>query len=294
MIDDVDGEYTTNGRQVRPCLPPLQPDQSSGNDKKRKRPGTEWTSLDRIVEEVTCPDEIYEALMTRAGKYASQTSRLRYLTRLFFHFAGPHAFEQVRDLFSAIYCTKEVDLITLGGRVRALERLVLARPVEKRALLVCLCSERSRLQTCAENEGEGYPDRAALNEMVNSAYPDLKSSSKEYASKKRGLQKTLDIGPAANAFGLSRWADSQRFARRGKQATSSRSCWAKPTLDTQLAKWTSKREIFIRDDDQARQVTLAMDDRIGHVLRLYDWAFLVGQPTGKLTAYLRHNAQRPA
>ena len=146
------------------------------------------------MEKVACPDEIYEALMARAGKYASQTSRLRYLTRLFFHFAGPHAFEQVRDLFSAIHCTKELDLITLGGRVRALERFVLARPVEKRALLVCLCSERSRLQTCAENEGEGYPDRAALNEMVNSAYPDLKASSKEYASKKRGLQKTLDKG----------------------------------------------------------------------------------------------------
>lgn len=82
--------------------------------KKRKRAGTEWTSLDRIVEKVASPDEIFEALMTRAGKYSSQTSRLRYLTKLFFHFAGPYAFEQVRGSFSAIHCTKEIDLTTLG------------------------------------------------------------------------------------------------------------------------------------------------------------------------------------
>jgi hypothetical protein len=148
--------------------------------KKRKRAGTEWTSLDLIVEKVACPDEIFEALMTRAGKFASQTSRVRYLTHFFFHFAGPHAFEQVRDSFSAIHCTKEIDLITLGGHVRALDRFVLAQPIQKRALLVCLCSERSGLQTCAKSEGEGYPDRAALNQKMTSAYPSLKSSSKGY------------------------------------------------------------------------------------------------------------------
>lgn len=78
--------------------------------------------------------------------------------------------------------------------MRALDRFILAQPVEKRALLVCLCSERSRLQTCAKNEGEGYPDRVALKEMVTSAYPSLTLSSKEYAFKKRRLQKTLENG----------------------------------------------------------------------------------------------------
>ena len=161
---------------------------------KRKPPVAEWASLDRIVGKVASPDEVYQALMGRAGKYASKTSKLQYLTRLFFNFAGPDAFEQIRCTFSALHCAAEFDLITLGGRVRALNRLVQAGPVEKRALVVSLCNERTRLQKCARNEGEGRPDVAALNEMVASAYPSLEPTSEAYAAKKKELQKNLDHG----------------------------------------------------------------------------------------------------
>lgn len=194
---DVGGEADAEVRQNQKPPPRLHRHQSSATSprkRRRKQDSLEWPCLDRIVGKVARPDEIYQTLMEKASDHSSPARRAQYLTRLFFHFAGPHAFKQMRDTFSAIVYTPQIDLTTLGGRVRALSRLVEAGPIENRALLVSLCGERQRLQECAKNERESHPDRAALNEMVHSAYPHLKTSSKEYLSKKARLQKSLDEG----------------------------------------------------------------------------------------------------
>ena len=89
-----------------------------------------WPDLDPIIGKVTSPEDIHQCLVNLSGTYASQTPKIRYPTRLFFHFGGPYAFQQVRDAFSAIYRTKKTDFLKTGGRIRALDRINLAHPIE--------------------------------------------------------------------------------------------------------------------------------------------------------------------
>ena len=87
-----------------------------------------WPDLDPILGKVKPPQEIHQRLVDLSGKYAADTSKIRYLTRLFFHFGGPSAFQQIEQAFSAICRTEVMDFSTTGGRIRALDRINLAHP----------------------------------------------------------------------------------------------------------------------------------------------------------------------
>ncbi len=134
---------------------------------------TDWPGLDPIAGKVVSPGEIYQHLVDHAGKYASEMPRIQYLTRLFFHFGGPLAFQQLIDAFSAMCHTKEIDIATVGGRIRALGRISLANPLEQRALLVEPNSERTRQQQHAVVQGHLQPERTALGEMMACCYESL-------------------------------------------------------------------------------------------------------------------------
>lgn len=153
-----------------------------------------WLDLDPIIGKVACPDQILQQLMERAGDYASDTSRMRYLTDLFFHFGGPHAFRQIRDAFSALCGPRRLDGATTGGRVRALAQFDHAHPFEQRAIQVGLCLDRASQIQIAHDRGDSYPDRAALRQMMGCAYPKLGVGSEEYEERKGQLQSALSDG----------------------------------------------------------------------------------------------------
>lgn len=153
-----------------------------------------WLDLDPIIGKVACPDQILQQLMNRAGDCASDTSRMRYLTVLFFHFGGPHAFRQIRDAFSALCGTRGMDGATTGGRIRALAQFDHAHPFEQRAIQLGLCLDRAHQMQIALDQGDSYPDRAALRKMMVCAYPALEIESEEYEEKKGQLQSALSDG----------------------------------------------------------------------------------------------------
>ena len=104
-----------------------------GNPKKRKHRDQpqigsgpqvrRLPDLNLIANKVTSPNDMYDALVAQAGDYASDAPRMRFLTCLVFHFAGPYAFQGVGDAFSAMCRTVEIDFTTTGGRIRALDRI---------------------------------------------------------------------------------------------------------------------------------------------------------------------------
>lgn len=89
-----------------------------------------WLDLDLIIGKVASPDQILEQLMERAGDCASDTSRMRYLSFLLFHFGGPHVFRQIREAFSALCGPRGMDGVTTSGRIWALAQYDHAYPFE--------------------------------------------------------------------------------------------------------------------------------------------------------------------
>ena len=151
--------------------------------------------MDTIKEKVASPDEIYKRLMEEAGDNESDTSRIRYLTRLFFHFGGPHAFQKVGNALSAISRTNQSDYVSTGGRIRALDRISGANVIEERALVVGLSGEtreRTRQHEQAHNRDAAH--KIALHEMMACAYPDLSPEGDEYKGKQRKLRQSLYNG----------------------------------------------------------------------------------------------------
>ena len=150
--------------------------------------------------------------MNQAGEHACEPE-IQDATRLFFLFAGPLALQRVRDAPLASNDTERIDIETTRGRVRSLHRFHLVHPVKQRTVLAGLYRDRARyqeeaakrradhLRSNALDEGreaakkrEGDARREALRTMVTCAYPQLTEDSKEYREKKRGLQRSCELG----------------------------------------------------------------------------------------------------
>ena len=106
---------------------------------------TNWPGLDKIVNKVANPTEIYECLRCRAPDGTSPT-RLGFLTRLFFLYGGAYAFAETGAALSAFYQTEDNDITTVGGTVRAVVRTKFTNAIEQRAFLVRLCKDRFERQ----------------------------------------------------------------------------------------------------------------------------------------------------
>ena len=87
----------------------LQENERSSASDDNSRTDSIWTEVNTITGKVVGPDEIRQFLTNLAGKYAADTPRIEYLTRLFFRPGGPDAFRQIRNAFAAICRTREVD-----------------------------------------------------------------------------------------------------------------------------------------------------------------------------------------
>lgn len=145
---------------------------------------------------------------------------MRYLADLYIYFAGPHAYQQIRDGFSALCCAEKTDCITGGGRVRALDTIDNAHHFVRRALHLGLYLDRQRETQIAQDRGESYPDRTALGNMTSYAYPDVVAGSAEYRGKKGAGARIMvrtgswRINGARALFGWSR----KTFQRRSESA----------------------------------------------------------------------------
>ncbi|OAP56047.1 hypothetical protein AYL99_10199 [Fonsecaea erecta] len=90
------------------------------------------------------PDDVRQKLTAEAREFALQTDRMRYLTSLYIYFGGPHAFQQIRDAFSALCRAEKSDCTTIGGRVRALAAMENAHHFGRRAVHLGLDLDRER------------------------------------------------------------------------------------------------------------------------------------------------------
>ena len=178
------------------------------SSKKGKRNTQKLAGLDSIVYKVVSPAEIYQCLASRTPDNTS-TATLKFLTSLFFHYAGPYAFLQIGRALLAFYRTQESDCTSVGGRIRALDRIDLANPIEQRAILVGLCEDRFERQEtwvyhnslrrsqCTSRTWEhrsGHSrkvrnrgDIAVLRGLVTCAYPSLKPRDAKYCFYKERL-----------------------------------------------------------------------------------------------------------
>lgn len=99
-------------------------------------------------------------------------------------------------------------------------------------------------------------------------------------------------GAASNVFGLTRLADFTTFRQSWEADNEFKIVWDRTDFGHMVGEVELETEMNIDDHDHARKVTLAMDDRIARFLRHYEWAFSVGQPIGKLSAYFEYRAQQ--
>ncbi|ETI24393.1 hypothetical protein G647_03762 [Cladophialophora carrionii CBS 160.54] len=97
-----------------------------------------------------------------------------------------------------------------------------------------------------------------------------------------------------DVFGLTRWADFTTIRQTWEADHEFKIVLDQTDFGHSVGEVELETEMFIRDQDQARHVTLAMDDRIDCFFRRYAWAFLVDRPVGKLTAYFEHHAPERA
>ncbi|KAK5203096.1 hypothetical protein LTR96_011068 [Exophiala xenobiotica] len=120
---------STAGRQEQSAQdPPSAPDQiqrSSGKkqpkrkqqDKLQGNPANRpimWPQIAPIDWKTACLDEVLQRFTVQAGKFASQTKRMQYLADLYIYFGGPHAIQQIRDAFSALWSAEKLDCTTVG------------------------------------------------------------------------------------------------------------------------------------------------------------------------------------
>ena len=87
------------------------------------------------------PTEIYEYLRYRTPNDTSST-RLIFLTYLFFHYGGPYTFVETRAALSVLYQPENNDITTVDGTIRALVSRKLINIIERRAFLVRLYKDR--------------------------------------------------------------------------------------------------------------------------------------------------------
>ena len=199
----------TAGRQEQSAQdPPSAPDQiqrsSEKKQPKRKRqdklqgnPANRpimWPHVAPIDEKTACLDEVLQRFTVQAGKFASQTKRMQYLADLYIYFGGPHAFQQIRDAFSALCGAEKMDCTTVGGRVRALANIDHAHHFVRRAVHLGLYLDRKHETTIAEHRGEPHPDRTALRQITCHAYPHIAPGSAEFKEKKANVQKGAQKG----------------------------------------------------------------------------------------------------
>ncbi|KAK5213074.1 hypothetical protein LTR41_002022 [Exophiala xenobiotica] len=199
----------TAGRQERSAQdPPSTPDQlqrsSVGKQPKRKRqdklqgnPANRpimWPHVAPIDGKAACLDEVLQRFTIQAGKFASQTKRMQYLADLYIYFGGPHAFQQIRDAFSALCGAEKMDCTTVGGRVRALANIDHAHHLVRRAVHLGLYLDRKHETTIAEHRGEPHPDRTALHQITCHAYPHMVPGCAEFKGKKANVQKGAQKG----------------------------------------------------------------------------------------------------
>ena len=197
------------GNQQTQTIQEGQPSPSNPAPTKRKRKPVDWPGLGEIVDKVANPTEIYECLRCRAPDGTSP-ARLMFLTYLFFHYGGPHAFAETGAALSALYQTEDNDITSVGGTVRALVSRKLTNTIERRAFLVRLCKDRFERQEMWERQKQPHQcrphqpsnrrkatnqaDIRALKGMIACAYPSLKPESAEYCIYKTTLQKTMNEG----------------------------------------------------------------------------------------------------
>ena len=186
----------------------IQEGQPSSSNPAPTKPA-DWPGLGEIVNKVADPTEIYECLRCRAPDGTSPT-RLRFLTRLFFHYSGPYAFTEAGAALSAFYKTEDNDVTTVGGTIRAVVRTKFTNAIEQRAFLVRLCKDRFERQEMWERQkrprrrrqhkpskGRKVQNRAdimALRGMMECAYLSLNPKDAQYCSNKKVLQRTMDKG----------------------------------------------------------------------------------------------------
>ena len=199
----------TAGRQKQPNQrPPPVPDQTQATSGKGKRKRVRreksqhnptsgsitWPHVAPLDGKTACLDDVLQHLTAQAGEFAPETDRMRYLADLYIYSGGPHAFQQIRDAFSALCCTEKMDCTTVGGRVRALDRIDNAHHFVRRAVHLGLYIDRLRETQIAHDHGEPHPDRTALGNMTSCAYPNVVSGSAEYKTKKARIQRGANNG----------------------------------------------------------------------------------------------------
>src|ERR1700743_422874 len=89
---------------------------------------------------------------------------------------------------------KKLDCTTIGGRVRAPDTIDKAHHLVRRAVHLGLYMDRLRERKLADDNGDSYSHRTALNHLVSSAYPDVAPESEEYQAKKASEQKGAGNG----------------------------------------------------------------------------------------------------
>lgn len=189
----------TAGRQEQANQePPPVPDQIQGTLRKRKRKrerreksqrkpasgSITWPHVAPIDEKTACLDDVFQQWTPQAGEFVMDTDTMRYLADLYICFAGPHAFQQIRDGFSVLCCSEKIDYTTVGGHVRALDTIDNAHHFVRRAVHLGLYLDRQRETQIAKARGVSYPDRTALGNMTSCAFPDAVVESAEYYIKK--------------------------------------------------------------------------------------------------------------
>ena len=113
---------------------------------------------------------------------------------LYIHFAGPHAFQQIRDAFSSLCQRDKIDCTTGGGRIRALDHINNAHHFVKRAVQLGIYMDRDKKMAIAVRNGQRQADRKVMNYMTSQAYPKLVVGSEEYEKKKGEIQQAADDG----------------------------------------------------------------------------------------------------